>query len=315
MVYPRACGGTIYIDTNIPDESGLSPHLRGNHIRFRMLQNTERSIPAPAGEPEGSATHSISVPGLSPRLRGNPPVAVQAVLVPGSIPAPAGEPPTKTTDAASKTVYPRACGGTACCRTNRQNVEVYPRACGGTEVPEAGIYEVQGLSPRLRGNLRSIWPGQQRNRSIPAPAGEPDLGQLCGAKDRVYPRACGGTCSTMVISYSREGLSPRLRGNPPQPALALRVPGSIPAPAGEPTLPAECCEWRAVYPRACGGTILPCTKAKTISGLSPRLRGNRRGDPVQIHLRGSIPAPAGEPLQNPAWHPRRRVYPRACGGI
>ncbi len=49
-------------------------------------------------------------------------------------------------------------------------------------------------------------------------------------------------------------------------------------------------------------------------GLSPRLRGNLVGGDVAQLLRGSIPAPAGEPSSA-----RRRcsmvaVYPRACGG-
>ncbi len=50
------------------------------------------------------------------------------------------------------------------------------------------------------------------------------------------------------------------------------------------------------------------------SGLSPRLRGNRRVRGELIPDNGSIPAPAGEPspvLQR-LWD--SGVYPRACGG-
>ena len=51
---------------------------------------------------------------------------------------------------------------------------------------------------------------------------------------------------------------------------------------------------RRVYPRACGGTSTARWRALPTLGLSPRVRGNRRG-------------PA-------ARSPPQRVYPRACGG-
>ena len=114
-------------------------------------------------------------------------------------------------------------------------------------------------------------------------------------------------------SKVREGLSPRLRGNLVKSSRADAARGSIPAPAGEPS---PVCWWGSpacggTYPRACGGTGLsPRLRGNrklelpTI-GLSPRLRGNPmaplwpglsprlRGNP----LRRSIPAPAGEPSQ------------------
>ena len=50
-VYPRVCGGT---DTQAELEilaKGLSPRVRGNLRRDRVLANRPRSIPACAGEP------------------------------------------------------------------------------------------------------------------------------------------------------------------------------------------------------------------------------------------------------------------------
>ena len=49
-----------------------------------------------------------------------------------------------------------------------------------------------------------------------------------------------------------------------------------------------------VYPRVCGGTILPPSMPSGAMGLSPRVRGNRMPHRTQRAI--------------------RRVYPRVCGG-
>ena len=192
---------------------------------------------------------------------------------------------------------------------------VYPRACGGTHWQQGDYPTEMGLSPRLRGNqptpvalkmpIRSIpapageprtWSGLSGSarRSIPAPAGEPLLYRDNRMVIRVYPRACGGTMAPPTPPTKTSGLSPRLRGN-------LR---------GRPC-------WRpdpAVYPRACGGTLLVGSANAPTAGLSPRLRGNRESSFPGSLSAGSIPAPAGEPLESVYRDRRPWVYPRACGG-
>ena len=110
----------------------------------------------------------------------------------------------------------------------------------------------------------------------------------------VYPRACGGTPHIHLLVADKDGLSPRLRGNPDSQGKVSVILG--------------------VYPRACGGTRLVGYVGPQQSGLSPRLRGNRQVPlPAWLAPR-SIPAPAGEPMQ--VWQARvnEAVYPRACGG-
>ena len=151
------------------------------------------SIPAPAGEPLGDAVPSLQVAvypracggtegalsanadagGLSPRLRGNHLLAYLCRCWFGSIPAPAGEP---LVFAGSPDV-----------------LRVYPRACGGTMNMSSVGMSIAGLSPRLRGNHRSIPTTPQYRRSIPAPAGEPRPASNISGLGGVYPRACGGT--------------------------------------------------------------------------------------------------------------------------
>ena len=91
--------------------------------------------------------------GLSPRVRGNPDKAYAALADAGSIPACAGEPECSDGKSIQRAVYPRVCGGTPGAPSKR--------------LPEAG------LSPRVRGNRRSMGICQIRTGSIPACAGEP----------------------------------------------------------------------------------------------------------------------------------------------
>ena len=50
-VYPRVCGGTLTCRTTPQIPAGLSPRVRGNHVRLVLWREWKRSIPACAGEP------------------------------------------------------------------------------------------------------------------------------------------------------------------------------------------------------------------------------------------------------------------------
>ena len=106
--------------------------------------------------------------------------------------------------------------------------------CGGTPYYENGDAEVEGLSPRVRGNPFVIEGLLTPGWSIPACAGEPAPLPILRKADRVYPRVCGGTNEARWARQRREGLSPRVRGNPAAAGPAVRGAGSIPACAGEP---------------------------------------------------------------------------------
>ena len=53
-VYPRVCGGTTGGPPYDGPKTGLSPRMRGNLFFVRRNGQSERSIPAYAGEPEHS---------------------------------------------------------------------------------------------------------------------------------------------------------------------------------------------------------------------------------------------------------------------
>ena len=91
-----------------------------------------------------------------------------------------------------------------------------------------------GLSPRVRGNQRHYANGYGNARSIPACAGEPPGLAELRLIEKVYPRVCGGTPTYGVLDLTKQGLSPRVRGNLGVEYQRNAGIGSIPACAGEP---------------------------------------------------------------------------------
>ena len=152
---------------------------------------------------------------------------------------------------------------------------VYPRVCGGTSSLSHSKTLHIGLSPRLRGNLRSSRAVVLYLRSIPASAGEPSPRRFMRQITEVYPRVCGGTVNNRTAKFPNWGLSPRLRGNRRPNDPQMSSPGSIPASAGEPDGSHRSPLCPKVYPRVCGGTQTQESPVSPQAGLSPRLRGNR----------------------------------------
>ena len=186
--------------------------------------------------------------------------------------------------------------------------------CGGTARSGATALSCGGLSPRVRGN-RLCGPGNGvALGSIPACAGEPCCCSSPLRHGKVYPRVCGGTCSTGLWKFTGCGLSPRVRGNPTAISIPSSRSRSIPACAGEPRRGRPVRPGRRVYPRVCGGTRARHESQPIARGLSPRVRGNHgRHQAGQMPV-GSIPACAGEPPWR-GWAAHCcTVYPRVCGG-
>ena len=254
------------------------------------------------------------ITGLSPRVRGNHFASLSAGDNAGSIPACAGEPAADDYEV--------------------QLISVYPRVCGGTRINPRSLNRSWGLSPRVRGNHPASRLCINPRGSIPACAGEPGLRHVAQHPPWVYPRVCGGTALHATANPDKEGLSPRVRGNPVFKPPEDGTGGSIPACAGEPPPHIENNPHPSVYPRVCGGTPLwslmvavvvglsPRVRGTVISvrscamrwGLSPRVRGNLGGGAEHPRERGSIPACAGEPRERLGRKGMRGVYPRVCGG-
>ena len=158
-------------------------------------------------------------PGLSPRVRGIPGPRRERNLVSGSIPACTGNPGRPAATFHVDGVYPR----------------VY-----GESLQEPVLCQVvSGLSPRVRGILRTGQPPGPDQRSIPACTGNPH-GEPSGAwRGGVYPRVYGESDDEGNDVFNTMGLSPRVRGIRWQHGDWRDGDGSIPACTGNPTTPAS----------------------------------------------------------------------------
>ena len=253
-----------------------------------------RTYPRVRGGTNIESMPAVVTTGLSPRPRGNRAHAQAQRRSGGPIPASAGEPELVKQAVAKTRAYPRVRGGTARCRFD--------------------IMPFTGLSPRPRGNLRSIFSLSSRRGPIPASAGEPAPVITPLGETGAYPRVRGGTSRDSSRSRSVQGLSPRPRGNRRLHRPPGRSHGPIPASAGEPCSPPIhlCIPW--AYPRVRGGTWVAYRAGRGVWGLSPRPRGNHRLRPSRSGFLRPIPASAGEPLENSRGHRFGGAYPRVRGG-
>ena len=153
----------------------------------------------------------------------------------------------------------------------------------------------QGLSPRVRGNLKDPQIKGDAVRSIPARAGNLDV---------------------VIDVLFHNGSIPARAGEPRWPGSACRRRrrGSIPARAGGPVGRIGSHGVRGVYPRACGGTRRADRVARCPGGLSPRVRGNPGSSRSSRSHWRSIPARAGEPpVDERSPHALRGLSPRVRG--
>ena len=196
---------------------GLSPRVRGNHRLRDPEPDISGSIPTCAGEPIHDAVDSLSgrvYPRVCGGTRGDK--RCRTTRLSGSIPACAGEPGDgPQSESVMDGSIPACAGEPAAWVPHNAFVRVYPRVCGGTWRCRLCPHPDQGLSPRVRGNPAMSVCVTPLIRSIPACAGEPMSRFFFDDWYRVYPRVCGGTALPPICAACTLGLSPRVRGNPP----------------------------------------------------------------------------------------------------
>ena len=187
---------------------------------------------------------------------------------------------------------------------------------------------LQGPSPRGRGNLGDDPVRRVGTGSIPAWAGKPSTYRVNGSKDTVHPRVGGETSGVIMKALFWTGPSPRGRGNLTREADVVQVERSIPAWAGKPgpqrcpapgiigSIPAWAGKPFAIvltHPRVGGETTSRPTGGASVQGPSPRGRGNRGSSSFPPGESGSIPAWAGKPFTC-AWTAAGvQVHPRVGG--
>ena len=130
-------------------------------------------------------------------------------------------------------------------------------------------------------------------RIIPACAG--NAGCVCHRRGVPgdHPRVCGECLAPGSSIASASGSSPRVRGMHDQSHRRRRLPGIIPACAGNAT-PGPCLNSVGTdHPRVCGECALTPGAPNAVSGSSPRVRGMPKTIGRWRDDRGIIPACAG----------------------
>ena len=312
-VHPRACGESMQVPVPIPYRPGPSPRVRGIPVAFVFRRHRPGSIPARAGNPEGSTRpnqstrvhpracgESLRDPrrarrgrGPSPRVRGIRGGEAVSGTRRRSIPARAGN--------------PRAMSAAA------RVARVHPRACGESFSERAVRVAARGPSPRVRGIRSSPCSPAMHRGSIPARAGNPIPFPAAAAAAGVHPRACGESSVGGRCGVGGGGPSPRVRGILAHPTPRLERCGSIPARAGNPRASPAPPPRSTVHPRACGESSSCTPSLNAFSGPSPRVRGIRLPEAGHGRRAGSIPARAGNPIASGGGGSAGGVHPRACG--
>ena len=221
--------------------SGSSPRARGTAASPCDQRNRTRFIPAGAGngfvrslararftvhprgrgERESRVTTIGTLPGSSPRARGT---ARPAPRAPGR-----------------RRFIPAGAGNGAGLRLAAPGCPVHPRGRGERTNQRWRPSRRRGSSPRARGTAPR--PGQtpQRERFIPAGAGNGVLPRLGLTPESVHPRGRGERSQARADRHEVTGSSPRARGTVPLIVELFVMTRFIPAGAGNGLQISACC--------------------------------------------------------------------------
>ncbi len=170
-----------------------------------------------------------------------------------------------------------------------------------------------GSSPRARGTRHCLDAMIDRERFIPAGAGNTTSRWRPRAWRSVHPRGRGEHRMTRVEYSQSIGSSPRARGTREPDDAHAGVHRFIPAGAGNTRAQPACRPPSSVHPRG-RGEHSPCDCASRMAaGSSPRARGTPSALRRSAHTRRFIPAGAGNTRTPYIASARSAVHPRGRG--
>ena len=133
----------------------------------------------------------------------------------------------------------------------------------------------------------------ERDRIIPAHAGQTDRSSSGWRYRSDHPRTCGANVSTTAMGSSRGRI--------------------IPAHAGQTTRWSRRSRGRPDHPRTCGANFVPTHCAHVRHGSSPHMRGKLADALSPVLKVRIIPAHAGQTFQMPLTALPAPDHPRTCG--
>ena len=167
-----------------------------------------------------------------------------------------------------------ACAGFCCTSPVREaGSGVHPRVCGVLKQQAAGLQQLPGSSPRVRGFALPLGKRNMVNGFIPACAGFCPSSPAVRAPSRVHPRVCGVLAGRWARSRCGKGSSPRVRGFVCPASHRILRKRFIPACAGFWRKGKSKCRTKKVHPRVCGVLARPRSSPAGSTGSSPRVRG------------------------------------------
>ena len=130
---------------------------------------------------------------------------------------------------------------------------------------------------------------------------------------RVHPRSRGAARSKCPRGLKYQGPSPLARGSLMTPHPTVRMKGSIPARAGQPSVSLTGGRAFRVHPRSRGAADINNGSSQGLRGPSPLARGSRVAPHRPSGAEGSIPARAGQPAATEVVALNNWVHPRSRG--
>ena len=250
--HPCGCGADCRGPCCPSRRRGSSPRVRGRLTDGQAKIKQKGLIPAGAGQ-----TRHVSRPRR--RRRAHPrgcgadfALICFAPLAVGSSPRVRGRRNEPDSASNPQGLIPAGAGQTARRSLTSATTRAYPRGCGADGAQKPYIRYDEGLSPRVRGRLHVEQHGQDRDRLIPAGAGQTRRTRPSRSRMTAHPRGCGADGVRLDQRRGHEGSSPRVRGRPGHGRALRHRLGLIPAGAGQTSAPRRSTAASTAHPRGCG---------------------------------------------------------------
>ncbi len=251
-VHPRACGERWLARRVNLCNRGSSPRVRGTPPCPLWRSKVSRFIPARAGNARPVTASWVCVT-VHPRACGERQASDKSIpIASGSSPRVRGTPGAWDLPRWSHRFIPARAGNADSISSEVACNAVHPRACGERRANSRRALRPDGSSPRVRGTPQANHSESQKNRFIPARAGNAASTIRCDQCLPVHPRACGERRSAQPDFPRVVGSSPRVRGTLVRRTGTAGVQRFIPARAGNARTRGFVGTGGAVHPRACG---------------------------------------------------------------
>ena len=185
--------------------------------------------------------------------------------------------------------------------------------CGDYPARFSEVSDALDTTPRVRG-LRTAWTQfLESARYNPACAGTTPSGSVRKSPGAIQPRVCGDYVSTMRVVRGLVDTTPRVRGLQCSKYSAKLTNRYNPACAGTTSDRLHRGAVKPIQPRVCGDYRMGMTCHILDADTTPRVRGLRAQELINLLMRRYNPACAGTTLPQRLLYRSWQIQPRVCG--